>query len=119
MKSTEQRNDVEAKGSKMQRALSMSKKPLWRWVEFPLLIAGIALLVGFAAARIDSYLSSRAALKAFADLDATPASVQETAPENQPREEDEAVIEPDFGKWSEGRIQAYKASKAKQPGALV
>jgi sortase A len=120
MKTTEQKNDAEGKGSAMQRALSVSKKPLWRWVEFTLLIAGVALLVGFTAARMDSYLSSRAAMKAFADLDSAPTSVQETAtPENEPREEDEAVIQPDFANWSEGRVQAYKTSKAKQPGALI
>jgi sortase A len=120
MKTTEQNNNTEAKELAMQRALSVSKKPLWRWVEFTLLIAGAALLMGFAAARLDSYLSSRAALKTFADLDATTLSEQQTAThEKQPSEEDEATIEPDFANWSEGRIQAYKASNARQPGALL
>lgn len=120
MKSTEQQNGTEAKGAMIQRAFSASKKPLWRWVEFTLLIAGVALLVGFAAARLDSYLSSRAALKAFADLDATSTPVQETAtPESQPRDEDGAASEPDFANWSEGRIQAYSRTSARQPGALL
>jgi sortase A len=51
------------------------RRSCWIWTERALLVSGLVLLAGHGAARVDRILSSRAALKQFADLESsTPAA---------------------------------------------
>lgn len=108
MRSTEEENGGAVKRFLMRSAFVIGRKPIWRWTQFTLLVVGLALLVGFAAARLDSYLSYRSALKTFADLDQATASVQEPTGQATGALEEDDVAEPDFSGWSEGRVDAYK-----------
>jgi sortase A len=95
-------------------------KPLWRRLEWALLFAGIALVVGVGAARIDSYLSSRAALKAFAHLDEPPVPIEEEQTSADADSAHEPVFEePDFSNWSEGRVRAYRSATTDQSGKVL
>jgi sortase A len=92
-------------------------KPLWRRLEWALLSAGIALVVGVGAAHIDTYLSSRAALKAFTHLDGPPGPIESEQNSTEPGSAQEPVFEePDFSNWSEGRIRGYRSATSEQPG---
>ena len=95
-------------------------KPLWRRLEWTLLFAGIALVVGVGAAQIDSYLSSRAALKFFAHLDepAGPIEAEQTSTDAENAHEP-VFEEPDFSNWSEGRIRAYRSATTDQSGTAL
>ncbi|MGA7108202.1 MAG: class D sortase [Terracidiphilus sp.] len=93
-------------------------RPLWRRLEWALLFAGIALVVGVGAAHIDGYLSSRAALKAFTHLDGPPGPIESEQTATDTEGAHEPVFEePDFSNWSEGRVRAYRSATAKQAGA--
>jgi sortase A len=113
---TKQRESTKA-GRRIWGAFS-NTKPLWRRLEWALLFAGIALVVGVAAAHIDGYLSSRAALKAFAHLDGPPGPVESEQNSLGTGSAHEPLFdEQDFSNWSEGRVRAYRSATAKQVGA--
>jgi sortase A len=79
-----------------------SRRSVWIWVERLLLISGIALLLVYGAARLESFLSSRAALNRFDTIEASPTSAGNAAPEET---ESSAV---DFSLWDEQRAQKYE-----------
>jgi hypothetical protein len=94
---------------------------VWRWSEIVLLIAGFAILAAFGVARLDSYVSTRAALKTFATLDEPLATSQNAGtPEDEAdANEIEIPAEPDFAHWDDGRVHAYKQANAKESTALL
>jgi sortase A len=93
---------------------------LWRRLEWALLFAGIALVVGVGAARIDSCLRSRAALKAFAHLDEAARLIEtEQASTDAERAREPHFEDPDFSNWSEGRVRAYRSATPYQSGAAL
>jgi sortase A len=100
------------------RGVFSNTKPLWRRLEWALLFAGIALVVGVGAAHIDGFLSSRAALNAFTHLDGPPGPVESEQTSAGAGSAREPVFEePDFSNWSEGRVRAYRSAAAKPAGA--
>jgi len=94
---------------------------VWRWSEIVLLIAGFAILAAFGVARLDSYVSTRAALKTFATPDEPLATSQNAGtPEDEAdANEIEIPAEPDFAHWDDGRVHAYKQANAKESTALL
>jgi sortase A len=102
---------------------------LWIWTERVLLASGLVVLVVYGAARIESVLSSRAALKRFAELESSSVTVSRTSSQGKssseeavPSEEASAAQdldspEVDFSLWDGRRVQAYKDSLAAQTGA--
>jgi sortase A len=73
----------------------------WTWMERVLLVAGLALLVGYGASRLEGFFSSRAALQRFS-----------AAPElSNPASDDvaEEIAPPgmDFSLWEAHRVRAY------------
>jgi sortase A len=86
---------------------------LWKWAEVALFLLGIVLVACYGAARLESYLSSRAALKAFESLDERPAAaVPSWLPENEIDAGD-----PDFTSWDANRVRAYNGTLWKRTGA--
>jgi sortase A len=94
------------------------ERTVWIWTERLLLVFGLALLAAYGAARIESILGSRAALKKFADLDS---SAITTASRNDGEDagssQDIGWPEADFSLWDAHRVRAYKESVAGQSGA--
>ncbi len=89
------------------------------WIERALLAVGIVLLAVYGAARLESVLSSRAALNRFKALE-SPASLASPPKLASPEVETEfGPSEVDFGLWDERRVQAYKASLSQPSGALL
>jgi sortase A len=57
-----------------------SQWSIWKWLERALMLCGLGLIAIVGLARLESALSSRAALKSFADLNSsTSSSIRETA----------------------------------------
>jgi len=90
------------------------------WIERILLVSGVALVGVFAAARIEAFLASRAALRQFAALE-TAAHIRggtaaETAPSGDKLSASGQTNLPpvDFSLWGERRIRAYKQSGGEQ-----
>ena len=82
------------------------------YLEIATLMAGVALLAFYAAARVEGYLASRAAIEQFeAEATRPPA-----APQPEPKFSPHAAlaIPPnatvDFSLWSPGRVRAYRES---------
>lgn len=100
---------------------SAGAKWLWKGAEVGLFVAGMVLLAIFGAARLDSYLGSRAALKALAALDE---AAEQAPPQEHSRMETASVegmrpnemAKTDFRDWDEGRVRAFKAGAAKHDG---
>ena len=86
---------------------------IWRRAEILLLVVGGVLLIGCAAALLDGYLSSRAALRAFERLDEPPASIATPRPAEKP-----TAAEPDFSDWDAQRVRAYKAASSAHGSSL-
>ncbi|MGA2046440.1 MAG: class D sortase [Terracidiphilus sp.] len=85
----------------------------WRWFERILFTAGLGLLAIYGAVRLDNSLSSRAALKSFAALDSSGASVSESYEEtNSPQVTELNVAEPNGADTTKGR-------RSGQPGAPI
>ncbi len=94
------------------------------WMERLLFVAGLGLLVVYGAARIESFLSSRNAMKRFEALrsSAAFASANRNSGEGGSVEEtgfsklvkDIGSSEVDFSQWDEHRIQAFNESRANQ-----
>jgi len=95
-----------------RRGFREGAKAIWRWTEVVLFLAGIVLLVCYAAARIESYLGSRAALKTFERLDDPPAAALA-----RPPAEELTVEDPDFSSWDSGRVRAFNDTVWKRTGA--
>jgi len=92
----------------------IERGPALLWAERLLLITGCLLLTIFASARIDSWVSSRAALRAFEQGGAQ--AQRHTPPKVAQRQADDI----DFSLWSEERIAAFKASLGlEHPRALA
>jgi sortase A len=91
------------------------------WIERLLFAAGLALLAIYCAARIESLLGSRNALKKFEAMrqPAIPANLDSGTEENRPTENPPPAdpaksfdfSEVDFSGWDTHRIQAYKESR--------
>lgn len=80
------------------------------WLERLLLVAGLFLLAVYAAARIDGWISSRAALREF---DQTRAAKAGDVPEPQAQQPEKDDV--DFSLWSPKRVQAFKSSLSLKP----
>lgn len=83
-----------------------------RTLEIATLVAGLGLLAFFVAARVEGYLSSRAAIEQFEAASSQPPSapvpVKETASRTLP-----VPAKVDFSLWAPGRIRAYRRSLAR------
>jgi sortase A len=80
-------------------------------VERVLLISGLALMAVYGAARLESFLSSRANLQRFGTIAPTPASADREVTEDV----DSSGV--DFSLWDRQRAQAYEEIINKQAGA--
>lgn len=120
MRTTAQDNTT--KTGALTRAMSFMShiKPLWRRLEWAMLFAGIALILGAGAAYLDGYLKSRSALQAFDDLDKpTPQSAIDSASAGAETADEAVLEEPDFGGWSDARVDAYKTEIARRNGTPI
>jgi sortase A len=96
---------------------TIERRPALLWAERLLLVAGCLLLAIFAFARIDGWVSSRAALRQF---DQGAAQVQRPAPVDGAKAQPTDDVDIDFSLWSEERISAFKTSLGlQQPRALA
>lgn len=80
-----------------------------RRIEYALLACGLMLLAFWGAARVQSILSSRAALRRFGSLDSTPSTSASPAGAEKGSGPSLGV---DFSLWDENRVQAYRESLA-------
>jgi sortase A len=80
------------------------RRNVWAWIERALLVSGFGLLIAYGAARLESHLSSRAALKRFATIDPSSTSA------NHAGAEDIGLPGVDFSLWDEHRVRAHKKS---------
>jgi sortase A len=82
------------------------------YLEIATLMAGVALLAFYAAARVDSYLASRAAIEQFEAGATKPPAAPQPKPKFSPHAA--LAIPPnakvDFSLWSPGRVRAYRES---------
>jgi len=93
------------------------------WIERVLLVSGMALVVAYSAARIDSRLASRAALDQFAADETLTQPGSDSILENLVS--NGGVAPPgqielpnvDFSSWGDRRIQAYQRSAGTQSGS--
>src|SRR5580658_1109312 len=110
-------------------AIEQEPKPgrtAWIWIERLLLAVGLMLLAAYGTARVESVLSSRAALEEFSDLTRVAVPDNATAgeetssdtnsPWNTDSPSDTSSQEVDFSLWGEGRIRAYETSLTEHPG---
>ena len=84
------------------------------WLERWLLVTGLFLLAVYAAARIDGWISSRAALREFDQARAAKAGDAQEPGARQPEKDDV-----DFSLWSPQRVQAFKSSLSLKPGRAL
>ncbi|MGO9434194.1 MAG: class D sortase [Terracidiphilus sp.] len=95
------------------------------WIERILLVSGLALLGFYGAARIESWLASRAALKQFAADEALSQSGSESEVDNLTSNADSGSSEQlelpsvDFRLWGDQRVKAYRQNIGKHPGTLL
>ena len=87
-------------------------------MEVATLLAGVALLGFFAAARLDSYFASRAAIANF-EAAATHPAPPALATSARPSRVRLAPGSVDFSLWSAGRVRAYKRSLARDPDSAL
>jgi sortase A len=84
------------------------------WAERLLLASGLALIAIYGAARIESILGSRAALRHFAVLETSANAGSRDSGQESGSSSDIDALEVDFSHWDEHRAQAYKASLVQQ-----
>jgi sortase A len=84
---------------------------VWKWIESALFTVGLGLLAIYGAVRLESYLSSKAAVKSFEALESSASS------STQSYEGDNSSPHADFSSWDANRVRAYKESQSKQFGA--
>jgi sortase A len=89
---------------------------VWLWIEKFAFTVGLSLLAIYGALRLESYLSSRAALKSFENLESTPAATEGLVAGTSSTEE-MSLPEVDFDGWGESRVRGYKESLSKQTSA--
>jgi sortase A len=93
------------------------------WIERILLISGLALVGFYGAARMESWLTSRAALKHFAAAEAVaqPGTANEldnlTSNLGSGSSEQLELPRADFSLWAEKRVKAYRENTGKHPEA--
>jgi sortase A len=113
-KSTEEAGTGESTslGRKLERGVLI-------WLQRMLLGSGLLLVGIYGAARIESLVDSRAALKKFAALEAAPSEgTEEWAASGGASTSSEQMELPevDFSLWVEPRVRAYQQSMGKQSG---
>jgi len=87
-----------------------------RRIEYALLACGLMLLAFWGAARLQSILSSRAALRRFGSHDTA------TSPSGNPTGGEQGSgpsLGVDFSRWDESRVQAYRESLTNDPREIV
>jgi sortase A len=84
---------------------------VWKWIEGASFTVGLGLLSIYGAVRLESFLSSKAAMKSFATLESSASSVATSF------EGDNSSPHTDFKSWDENRVRTYKESQSKQFGA--
>jgi sortase A len=90
------------------------------WIERILFVSGLALAALYSTARIESILTSRAALRRFAALEAPGATASATSDKqsaegkNSSRRMD--LPDVDFSLWSPRRVETYKRSMGNKSG---
>jgi sortase A len=92
------------------------------WTERVLLVLGLALIVFYGAARIEGWLTSRAALRRFTEsgpADSLADSHAESPADALGSTKQVEHPEPDFSLWSEQRIKTYKHAGDKQAGVPI
>ena len=93
------------------------------WIERILLVSGLALVGVYDAARMESWLTSRAALKHFAaaEAPAQPGTANEldnfTSNLGSGSSEQLELPRVDFSLWDEKRVKAYRQNTGKHPEA--
>jgi sortase A len=99
-----------------------SGRTILTWIERTLLVSGLALVIFYAATRVEGWLVSRDALKNFENAE-TQAEAQneistQSSASNALPNLAEALDTPhvDFTLWDQRRIKAYKQEVRKQPG---
>jgi sortase A len=95
------------------------KRRVLIWIERILLVSGLALVGFYGAARMESWLTSRAALKHFAadEAMAQPRTNDLTTNVDGSSFEQLEVPSVDFRLWGEQRVKAYRQNIGKHPGA--
>ncbi len=95
------------------------KRRVLIWMERILLVSGLALVGFYGAARMESWLTSRAALKHFAadEAMAQPRTNDLTTNVDGSSFEQLEVPSVDFRLWGEQRVKAYRQNVGKHPGA--
>jgi sortase A len=108
------------------RTTSPSRNPkALIWIERILLASGLVLVGFYGTARIDSWLTSRAALKHFAAEEAPAQSGIQTGSDDPTKNVDggssEQLDRPnvDFSLWGEQRAKAYRQNIGKHSGTLL
>jgi sortase A len=108
-------------GESRERIPQSRARSVLIWAERVLLASGLALAMFYGAARVESWLTSRAALKQFAAAEA-PAQLQTDDETEIASNETENPSEPlelpdvDFSLWGERRVKAYERGVEMQPG---
>jgi sortase A len=95
------------------------KQSVWIWIERLLLAFGLALLAFYGAARIDSIVGSRAAVKKFAAMESSTATAGPSSDQGVGPTQSIDRQEVDFSLWDAHRVQAYKENGFGQPGAAL
>jgi len=92
---------------------------VWVWAEHAALAMGIALLATYGVIRIESIVSSRAALHRFATLNSSATTAQLNGGEEAEIGSSQDLDSPkvDFGLWDEDRIEAYMEGLSEHTGA--
>jgi sortase A len=91
--------------------MSRQDSKLQRWIERSLLATGLALILVYASARIQTVVMYHAGLRSFAALSQTGASAAGDDAEQQP------AAPVDFRLWSANRVRAYSDALAVRVGA--
>ena len=100
---------------------SCRKRKALIWIERILLVSGLALVGFYGAARMESWLTSRAALKHFAADEALTQPGAESDLDNLTSNVDSGSSEQlelpgvDFSLWGEHRVRAYRQNIGKHP----
>jgi sortase A len=105
------------------------RRRVLRILEISTLVAGLALVTFYVAARLDGYFASRAAVESFeaslaqpqprADVSPAPEPGASPAPAARSAAPAAPLREPakaDFSLWSVSRVRAYRASLEQNPG---
>lgn len=92
----------------------------WTWIERALLGSGLALVVIYGAARIESFIASRNAIQNFESASSSGRSEESHSAQEFSTSDEHAALElpdVDFSLWSGNRIERFKATLATQPQA--